>query len=460
MDTPRHRPSDAGRTLSDGSKKSVLSRLTALRSGSRDADLKGSKDVSAAQLPASVLLSIFPSESPDPTTCHQPLDWYAVWLDEQLKTLPTSTLSGVVGHDLNAASRWTLPLAEAFSEIARCAKTANCPSIDDIADHLVKEGVLDVTTRKEGPLEARNFVFAILGWQTMLYRPALGICPPQQLAVADEQDGYRGQAFMALKQNHLSTKRAIHEFLMGFGILLPPANYCASTDLEDKKAFEELQTIGPDMFNAFLLDSIGHVKLKWVDVISCHLEFDERNNTVFLFRFPSFCAAHFTAMQSEKKTSVIYAAASPPSSSRQWAIEEDVHQMLKETLISYRLLFGQNKQARKLFRRGVLVGGLPGNVQDQMLPLLCGRKSCRLTREPLDKDSYDLKQDFPVLRSRISRLHKILSAKKPRSWQELWRDKRDSAGWYTFWTVLIFGAVSILLSFLQVVLQMVQLARQ
>ncbi|KAL8736415.1 MAG: hypothetical protein Q9166_000207 [cf. Caloplaca sp. 2 TL-2023] len=329
------------------------------------------------------------------------------WLDDQSKTLPTSTLSVVVGHDSSTATQWTIPLAEAFSEIAKCARSTDYPSIDDIADHPVNEGVFEVTARQEGPLEARNFVFAVLGWQTMLYWPALGICPPQQLAVADEQDGYRGQAFMALKQNHLATKRPIHEFLMGFGILLPPVNYCTSTNLDERRAFEDLKNIGPDMFNAFLLDSIGHFKIKWVDVMSCHLEFDERTNTIFLFRFPSFCAVNYTAAQPEKKeTSVIHAAASPASSSRQWAIGEDINQMLKETLISYRLLFGQNKQARKLFRKIEHVAGLSENVQDRMLSLLCGQKSFRLTKEPLDKDSYDLKQDFPVLRSRISRLHK------------------------------------------------------
>ncbi|KAL8993730.1 MAG: hypothetical protein Q9169_006127 [Polycauliona sp. 2 TL-2023] len=460
METPR-RPFDAMRTLSEGSKTSALGRLAALRFGSRDRNVKGSKDsLEAAQLPTSVLLSVFPSPSLYPVTCNQCLDWYTIWLVNQLKTIPTSTLSVVVGHDATA-TQWTLPLAKAFSEIAQCAKTAQSPSIDDITEHLVKKGVLEVTTRKESHLEARNFVFAVLGWQTMLYRPALGICPPQQLAVADEQDGYRGQAFMTLKQHHLSTKRPIHELLMGFGILLPPANYCTSTDLEERRAFDDLKTIGSDIFNAFLLDSIAHVKFKWVDVVSCHLEFDERTNTLFLFRFPSFCAVHHAATQTEKKEpSVIGAAASPASSSRQWAIEEDIHLMLQEILVSYRLLFGQNKQARKLFSRCGPAVELPANIQDQLLPQLCEYKSFRLVRGSLDKDSYDLKQDFPVLRSRIARLHKILSARKPRSWTELWRDKRDSSGWYTFWTVLIFGGVSILLTVFQVVLQAVQLARQ
>lgn len=338
-------------------------------------------------------------------------------------------------------------------------RSADSLSIDDVANTLVNEGVFEITARKDGLLETRNFIFAVLGWQTMLYRPALRICPPQQLAIADEQDGYRGQAFMALKQNHQSTKRPIHEFLMGFGVMLPPANFCTNTDSEEKGAFEDLKDIGSDVFNAFLLDSIGHFKIKWVEVLSCHLEFDERTNTIFLFRFPSFCCVYYTAAQSEEKaTSVIHATASPASSSRQWAMKEDISHLLKETLISYRLLFGQNKQSRKLFRKIESTAGLRGNDQDQMLSLLCGHQSFKLMNRSLDKDSYDLKQDLPVLRSRISRLHKILSARKPRSWRELWRDKRDSAGWYTFWTVLIFGAVTILLSLIQVLLQIVQVA--
>lgn len=92
---------------------------------------------------------------------------------------------------------------------------------------------------------------------------------------------------MALKQNHQSTTRPLHEFLMGFGILLPPANCCTSTYHEEKGAFEDLKATGPDMFNAFLLDSIGHVKLKWMDAIFGHFKFDKRTNTIFSVSVPT-----------------------------------------------------------------------------------------------------------------------------------------------------------------------------
>lgn len=68
---------------------------------------------------------------------------------------------------------------------------------------------------KDRTLEARSLVFAIIGWQTMLYRPALGTCPPQKLAAIDGQHGYPGQAFMAFNQNQASTKRPLHEFPYG-----------------------------------------------------------------------------------------------------------------------------------------------------------------------------------------------------------------------------------------------------
>lgn len=125
--------------------------------------------------------------------------------------------------------------------------------------------------------------------------------------------------------------------------------------MRKKRAFEDLEAIGPDTFKAFLLDSIGHVKLKCVDVISCHFEFDERNNTIFLFRFPSIlrCPLHGRARPRKVRQVQFTQLFLHASSSRQWAIEEAINQLLKGILTSYRLLFGQNKQARKFFLASV-----------------------------------------------------------------------------------------------------------
>lgn len=39
---------------------------------------------------------------------------------------------------------------------------------------------------------------------------------------------------------------------------------------------------------------------------------------------------------------------------------------------------------------------------------------------------------------------------------QLWQDKRDSTAWIAFWSVLIFGLVSIFLGVLQTVFQILQ----
>jgi hypothetical protein len=77
-----------------------------------------------------------------------------------------------------------------------------------------------------------------------------------------------------------------------------------------------------------------------------------------------------------------------------------------------------------------------------------------------ERESYDLSCDFPILRSKLAILHRHLENKKPRTWKALWQDKRDSASWLTFWAVIIIGGLGIILAFLQVVLQIVQIAQQ
>lgn len=134
--------------------------------------------------------------------------------------------------------------------------------------------------------------------------------------------------------------------------------------------------------------------------------------------------------------------------------------MLNETLQSYRLLFGQNKAARQLFRRLRPFENIPEVGRDKLLTTLCSQKQCRTTLKAPERESYDLPHDFPILRSRLAILMCHLSNKKPRTWKEIWQDKRDSASWLTFWAVLVIGGLGIILALLQVILQIVQIARQ
>ena len=333
-------------------------------------------------------------------------------------------------------------------------------SVDKIIAHLLQQGLIRIENDVEALGCARNFVFAIIGWQTMLYRPDMGACSPAQLAIVDETDGHRGQAHMCLRQNQTASKKALHEFLLGFGVLLPCHNFSALASEEDKKALRELSSVSSASFNAHLLTRVGGIHIKWTDSLACHLELDPTSNTLYLFRYPSFCIINLLSQGQQQPKTTLHACAAPPIAASHWATSDEVTDLLQEILLSCRLLFGQNKGYRQLFRNLKPFENLPEEGKDNSLLALCGEKSCRVANGLREQDVYVLAHNFPVLKSRIAVLVRHLSNKRARTWKELWNDKRDSASWFTFWAVLIIGGAGIVLAFLQVVLQIVQIGLQ
>jgi len=223
---------------------------------------------------------------------HPALDWYNKWLEKRFRTLPTSL-----------TARFPSP-STIFDEVAKSAKDGH--SIEAIATHLLSMDLIESKEAEDTRFLARFIAFAVVGWQTMLYAPAFGTCPPSQLAIADVLDGYTGQAFMTLKQDGSRVRRHLSDFLLGFGLMLPKENLCLSGDAEDCQALEKLSIITPNEFNAALLQSLAKIKVRWIDVIAPHLEFDKATNTLFLFRYPSFCMANILSEEASSDQSILY----------------------------------------------------------------------------------------------------------------------------------------------------------
>lgn len=158
----------------------------------------------------------------------------------------------------------------------------------------------------------------------------------------------------------------------------------------------------------------------------------------------------------------MYRSCACPSSccdAQVWASTDDITDFLQEILLSYRLLFGQSKQSRHYFRRvcrAQAFEDIPSEGHDPLLSILCGRKSVDFAAGEGERDVYRLARHFPMLRFRIAVLKKHLTNSKPRGWKELWRDKRDSAQWVTFWAVIIIGGIGVFLSLCQVLLGVLQ----
>lgn len=388
----------------------------------------------------------------------QELGWYNAWAWQQIKKQPLELFSVMSSEK----SSWTASFVELWHEVWTQA-SAEHSSINDMVMHLSDRGIFSLGNDASSSSYARNLVFAILGWQTMLYRSELGSCSPAQLAIADETNGHRGQAHMCLQQIQSATRKPLHEFLLGYGVLLPCRNFSAMSSEEDKAAFKELKAVSSDSFNAYLLSEIGQITIKWTDSLACHLELDPSSNDLYVYRYPSFCGANLAPLKQDKPKRTIHACACPVAAKNagsHWATISEVDDFLQEVLLSYRLLFGKNKAARRFFRSLQPFEGLPQELRDKSLLVICGQKRHQLSYNMKERDTCELVQDFPILRSRIVVLLRRLAIKRPRTWRELWNDKRDSANWHTFWAVLIIGGTGLLLAFIQVVLQIIQVCLQ
>ncbi|OJJ79756.1 uncharacterized protein ASPGLDRAFT_69886 [Aspergillus glaucus CBS 516.65] len=327
------------------------------------------------------------------------------------------------------------PFISAFLKIEEFITSTDFITIDQIIARLKDEGLLrpdetDNDNNERNLQYARYFVFCVLGWQTMLFTPAPMdssnsiLVETPQLAI-DEQDGCCEYTHMSLQQDSRScSNEPLSEFLVGFGVLLPSKSLCLDKDPNIQHAFHKQTEVHAKTFNAYTLSAVAGLRIKWVDALACHLEFNSTTKEISLFRFPSFCQSLLLEYTKGRRRNVIHACATTSSSSPYWATEEEVNQLLVEILLSYRLLFGQTRKSRGLFRSSlnpfnrnpfVKKAASDVNIRDPILSALCG------TKDPFDsilsglveKDSYHLPRDFPVLRYRISILQGHLSTTTP-----------------------------------------------
>jgi hypothetical protein len=363
----------------------------------------------------------------------------------------------LTGFDYESEDSLTSTFLPLCSKVSSIIKQSTTPSINTIVQSLLEDGSISAGDGYENLDSAASLVFAIIGWLTMLYRPDVLSCPSTEFCIADEMDGHHSGSHMSLKQDRIGSSKRLSDFLLGFGLMLPPANYHILEDAEEIKLYDKLKSVEPSTLNLFLLTTIGGVSVEWTDSLACHLELDKDARLIYMFRYPSFCWSNLHDAEAESST--IHACASDVPDNHHWGTKQDVTQLLEEILLSYRLLIGQNIRSRRLFQKLSPFQGMPANFRDDLLVQLCTSKDS-VPLGLVQRDAYELARDFPHLRTRLVRLDHHLNQRKPRSWTELWLDNRDSASWLTFWAVIIIGGIGLLLALIQVILQIVQIAFQ
>ncbi|KAK3725169.1 hypothetical protein LTR37_000680 [Vermiconidia calcicola] len=165
-------------------------------------------------------------------------------------------------------------------------------SLAEIITALMNHDMISTDVLDGGHNAALAVAFALLGWLSMLYEPEIMRVSSDQIAISDVLDGYRSSAYFKLTQRSPDRRRKLPELLLSFGLMLRKEDVFTSEDGEDAGAIEQIAVVTPGGLNASTLTSLACLKVQWVDVIAPHLELDQATNTLFLYRYPSFCLAN------------------------------------------------------------------------------------------------------------------------------------------------------------------------
>ncbi|KAL6401120.1 hypothetical protein AUP68_16844 [Ilyonectria robusta] len=245
------------------------------------------------------------------------------------------------------------------------------------------------------------------------------------------------------------------------------------------------------------LHMIGRVRIKWVDTLTAHLSFDRATRELSVYCYPSFCVAKILSEENVEILQSITGKLLPPQFGDS---SQEPASVYRETLLTYRLLFGQSHKSRKILT-GILEkvslnetganmsqngGSATADEIDRFLKTLCttplhtrrrflglhlGKKSgphirgdlfpisaLSLDHELIESNSYSARDDFPVFGQRLLALQRFNKRHQPSKMTDLWRDRRNPLQWYTFWAVLIVGGFGMLLGLLQLTVGFVQMA--
>lgn len=385
------------------------------------------------------------------------LPWYQTWLRDQFKSQPQRLWLCLPGLLSKEKPDWDRDLIPVWNKVRQLLLNTEYKSIESITGRLVDLDILSVNNNYDAYRSAQELTFAIIGWQTMLYKPDFLSDVCSEFRILGEMDSHRGEARTCLEQSLHCAKDDLPRFLLGFGMMLPPRHHSTIDDLADAEPTNDPKVIVSKDLHAHILTKVCGIRVQWVESLSCHLELDEQSGTLFLYRYPSFCIASLgTNSTGKQRKGTLHSCGCEAHGPMPWACGEEITDLLREIVLSYRLLFGQSGRSRRLFRRLRPFENMGSEALDSSLFSICSHKHFRCPVELVEREEYHLAGDFPHLGSRLARLNRYASRKRPRSMRQLWRDKRDSTAWLALWSVLIFGSVSILLALIQTIFQIMQ----
>ncbi|KAL4799259.1 hypothetical protein BDV19DRAFT_295066 [Aspergillus venezuelensis] len=228
------------------------------------------------------------------------------------------------------------------------------------------------------------------------------------------------------------------------------------------------------------LTTLGNIEIKWVDTLSEHLSFNERDRCLSVFRWPSLCAAVITGSEPSGLVAKIAS----------WTLHGqiihshgtgsydpiDYLDIFREILLSYRLLFSTSR-SRKLLQKATSKMEKNGEYVDPFLETCIQPTSTSPStwascfyradvQAPLNTnyfpksvqdDNGSLKyleafsmSDLPNYGGRFLVLQEWNDRQEPRSVKTIYHDFRSFPQWLTLFAVIFFGVGALVMGLGQI----------
>ncbi|KAF7932690.1 uncharacterized protein EAE98_003989 [Botrytis deweyae] len=205
------------------------------------------------------------------------------------------------------------------------------------------------------------------------------------------------------------------------------------------------------------LKAIGGLQLVWTDVLEEHLLLNPETKQLFVAFFGS--VEEFSNVFDDSRdfprfhsnATPIWNAFDPTSDSETNGLRiiDGVHK-------TWDLLNSASNDHKKLYRSIITEDGCPTETLWKDNNTITSSEYSFLEwyhSSPSHKIEFALQNKsellythFGPLEYRVRILREYMDKQKPRGFRQLWRDSRDSFNYYTFWGVIIFGAVSVFLA--------------
>jgi hypothetical protein len=326
---------------------------------------------------------------------------------------------------------------------------------------------------------AIQFIFQVTGWLAAFWEPALD-ASTTTLSLAQRAEGLttRRRITMhspAITSTAISITEAMHSLsllLSRFGTVLPEPK------LVVREAFRGGPEAGPEDISAVYLTLHNlqqdlKIELKWTSTLSQHLEFDQPNNILYIFRYPSICilmakkwqgtllSRTYSEWTKEQEKWTQESVLSPEA--RRVRRDIKIEDFLVEVVLSYDIIFGRCPKSRasgKALLAKTVTAWTAAGQYDPMLEILCTKgRDCQEVAElmkelqagkPRDSISVD---EYPFLGERLANLHARSVRQAPHNWKRLWNDTRNLPAWMALWAVIVFGGGTLLFQLIQLILQ-------